>query len=62
MATRNIELSEEQNSLLEEIAAEACLPRQELKRRAAALSGRFRSGLPDLSAEHDRYLVETFGD
>ncbi len=79
MVTRNIELSEEQTKLLEEIAAEQRRSvselirqgvaevlraegrpsRQELKRRAAALSGRFRSGLSDLSAEHDRYLEES---
>ena len=35
---------------------------EDLKRRALAVSGRFRSGLRDLSAEHDRYLEEAFGD
>jgi hypothetical protein len=82
MVTRHIELTEEQNSLLEEIAAHegrsiSELIRQgvddllrterqrfhdDLKQRAAALSGRFRSGLPDLSAEHDRYLEGAFRD
>ncbi|MEW6546981.1 MAG: ribbon-helix-helix protein, CopG family [Bacillota bacterium] len=28
--------------------------------RAIALAGRFRSGLRDLSVEHDRYLAEAY--
>jgi Spy/CpxP family protein refolding chaperone len=35
---------------------------EDLKRRALAVSGRFRSGLRDLSTEHDRYLEKAFGD
>lgn len=31
---------------------------QELKRRAVAAAGRFESGFPDLSIEHDRYLAD----
>ena len=30
----------------------------ELRRRALAAAGRFESAVPDLSAEHDRYLVD----
>ena len=81
MVTRNIELSEDEDRLLEEVAAEQrrsvselirqgvvevlriegrpSRQDQEMRRRAAALSGRFRSGLPDLAAEHDRYLEES---
>ncbi len=33
----------------------------ELRSKALALAGSFHAGLPDLSAEHDRYLDETFG-
>lgn len=36
--------------------------RDNLRQRALALSGKFRSGLTDLSVEHDRYLEEAFGD
>jgi hypothetical protein len=36
--------------------------RDNLRQRALELSGRFRSGLTDLSVEHDRYLEEAFGD
>lgn len=34
---------------------------RELRARAAAVSGRFRSGLKDLSRDHDRYLAEDHG-
>lgn len=34
--------------------------REERKRRARAAVGRFRSGLGDLAAEHDRYLDDAF--
>lgn len=36
--------------------------RDNLRQRALELSGMFRSGLKDLSAEHDRYLAEAYGD
>jgi len=35
---------------------------EERKRRAIAAAGRFRSGMPDLSTEHDRYLSEAYAD
>lgn len=35
---------------------------KDLKQQALELSGRFRSGLSDLSIHHDRYLEEDFGD
>lgn len=34
---------------------------EELRRRALALAGKFRSGKRDISREHDRYLAEDFG-
>lgn len=36
--------------------------RQERKRRALAAIGRFRSGVSDLSVNHDLYLGEAFGE
>lgn len=33
---------------------------KERRRRALAVSGRFRSGLSDLSADHDRYLEDAY--
>lgn len=35
---------------------------KELRRRAAAAAGRFSSGVPDLSIEHDRYAWGESGD
>jgi len=43
-------------------AAELARDREDLRERALHLSGRFRSGLTDLSVEHDRYLEDAFGD
>ena len=34
------------------------IDRDELRRRALSLSGKFHSGLPDLSVNHDKYLAE----
>ena len=34
---------------------------KERRRRAIAVAGRFRSGASDVSVEHDRHLVEAFG-
>jgi len=78
MVTRNIELTDEQNRILEELASDRGRPVADLiregvdellraegrlrRQRAVALSGRFRSGLPDLSTSHDRYLEESFRD
>lgn len=33
---------------------------EERRRRAIAAAGRFRSGLPDLASEHDRYLRDAY--
>lgn len=34
--------------------------REEQRRRALSVAGRFRSGLQDLAAEHDRYLEDAY--
>ena len=44
------------------LRASAHRSREERKRRALAAIGRFRSGVSDLSVNHDRYLSEAFGD
>jgi hypothetical protein len=36
--------------------------RAERKQRALAIAGSFRSGLHDLSTEHDAYLAEIYGE
>lgn len=38
------------------------LSRVEMKRRALAAAGRFRSGEKDLSTRHDEYLAEIYGE
>jgi len=35
--------------------------REDQRRRAIAASGRFDSGVTDISVEHDKYLAEAFG-
>ncbi len=37
------------------------VPAKELRARAAAAAGRFRSGRKDVARRHDRYLAEAFG-
>jgi hypothetical protein len=37
-------------------------PDDEVRRRALAVAGRFRSGDRDLARNHDDYLAEAFGD
>ncbi len=34
--------------------------KEEIKRRAVKVSGRFRSSLKDLSVSHDKYLYEDY--
>jgi prevent-host-death family protein len=41
-------------------AGESRKDQEDLRQRALQLSGRFRSGLTDLSVEHDRYLEDAF--
>lgn len=38
------------------------LGRAERKERAVAAAGRFHSGKKDISAEHDDYLAEAYGE
>jgi hypothetical protein len=38
----------------------AVIDREERKRRAIAVAGRFRSGLTDLGVNHDEYLAEAY--
>ena len=42
-------------------AGELAKDQEDLRERALQLSGRFRSGVTDLSAEHDHYLEDAFG-
>ena len=82
MVTRQIELTEEQDRALKELAAaggrtvseliqrgldeliqnQPVTDREEIKRRAIAAIGRYRSDVTDLAVNHDHYLEEAFGD
>lgn len=42
------------------IEAEGAVTHEERKRRALAAVGQFRSGLKDLSENHDKYLAEAY--
>ena len=42
------------------IRSSASIDDEERRRRAIAMVGQFRSGLSDVSSEHDRYLVEAY--
>jgi hypothetical protein len=44
------------------IATWGDLPPEERRRRALSVVGRFSSGLGDISANHDAYLVDAYGD
>jgi hypothetical protein len=41
---------------------QALSAREDVVARAKAAVGRFSSGLANVSAEHDRYLADAFGD
>lgn len=47
-------------SLDETLAHSLVVPRDEIRRRAESIVGRFASGQSDVSAEHDKYLDEAF--
>lgn len=47
-------------ALDEALAGSASFSREELKRRAAEVAGRFASGHSEVSAEHDRHLEEAY--
>ena len=42
------------------IRSSASIDEEERRQRAIAMVGQFRSGLSDVSSEHDRYLVEAY--
>jgi predicted DNA-binding protein len=78
MPRTEIELTEEQARRLDQLAARSGRSvadvirdsvdvyldneRALAKERARKASGRFRSGLPDLGMNHDKYLAEDFDD
>ncbi len=58
-AERRISVAEIIRQAVENLLRQSLAPsRAELKRRALAAAGRFRSGVKDLSTRHDAYLAE----
>jgi hypothetical protein len=43
------------------LESDGAISREERKRRAIALAGRFHSGVDDLAVNHDKYLAEIYG-
>lgn len=58
-ASRNLSIAELIRRAVDNlIKSNSELDIEERKRRAIEIAGRFRSGKRDISAKHDRYLVE----
>ncbi|HEV8239536.1 MAG TPA: ribbon-helix-helix protein, CopG family [Thermoanaerobaculia bacterium] len=49
-------------SLDHHLRSRGVVARADLKRRAVAAAGRFRSGCADLATAHDRHLVDAFAE
>ncbi len=47
-------------SVAQDLVRRSVVDRAELVLRARSLVGRYRSGIPDLAADHDRYLDDAF--
>jgi len=62
-AERRISVAELIRQAAEDLLREtSTLSRAEMKRRAMAAAGRFRSGEKDLSTGHDDHLAEIYGE
>src|SRR6202035_5834343 len=59
---RRISVAELIRQAIEDLLRQSSTVRAEMKRRALAAAGRFRSGEKNLSTEHDDYLAEIDGD
>ena len=44
------------------VATERPIDREEQKRRALAVIGKYQSGVSDLGSNHDKYLDEAYGE
>jgi hypothetical protein len=44
------------------LAAQSGVSREERIQRAMRVAGKFKSGSPDVSSQHDRYLTEAYND
>lgn len=61
-AEQRVSVAELIRRSVDRLTASADLGQETRRQRALAVAGRFRSGCPDLSAEHDEYLAEAYGD
>jgi predicted DNA-binding ribbon-helix-helix protein len=62
-AERRVSVAELIREAAEKLLRDSATPGYaERKRRALAVAGRFRSGKGDLSARHDDYLAEIYGE
>jgi Ribbon-helix-helix domain len=62
-AERRISVAELIRQAAEDLLRQSStLSRAEMKRRALAAAGRFRSGEKDLSTRHDDHLAEIYGE
>jgi Arc/MetJ-type ribon-helix-helix transcriptional regulator len=62
-AERRTSVAELIRQAVEDLLRQSSTPgRAERKKRALAIAGRFRSGLSDLSTQHDAYLAEINGE
>jgi len=62
-ASRGLSMAEWIRRAVDSALLTDCLPdKEEQRRRAIAASGRFNSGVTDISVEHDKYLAEAFSD
>lgn len=61
-AEQGVSVAELIRRSVDRLTASAGPGQEARRRRALAVAGRFRSGCADLSAGHDEYLVEAYGD
>jgi len=60
-ASRGLSMAEWIRRAVDSALLTGCVPdKEEQRHRAIAASGRFNSGVTDISAEHDKYLAEAF--
>lgn len=61
-AEKGVSLAELVRQGVDKVLRESSADLEERRRRAMAIAGKFSSGLSDLSARHDDYLVEAYSD
>lgn len=59
-ADKGVSMAQVIREAVEQYTTQGTASREERVKRALEAAGRFRSGLQDLSIEHDKYLAEAF--